>query len=826
MINILDTLKNRFFKSVSDKQIQSLMPLVAQINSLESEFSALDDQALKAKTQEFKSRYQNGESLDQLLPEAFAVVRETSKRVLKMRHFDMQLLGGIVLYQGKIAEMKTGEGKTLVATLPCYLNALTEEGVYVVTVNDYLAKRDAEWMGQIHEFLGLRVGLIQAHMDTEDRAKAYLADITYGTNNEFGFDYLRDNLSLNIKDCCQLRRHFVIVDEVDSILIDEARTPLIISGPIPNSAGKYKKIHKITKSFQLDTHFNMDEKHKTISLTDEGIDEIESKMSISNIYSTETMEIAHMAVQCLKAMYLFKRDVDYVVKEGEVMIVDEFTGRILAGRRYSDGLHQAIEAIEGLSVKEESQTLASITYQNYFRLFPKIAGMTGTAKTEEEEFIKIYGMSVIEIPTNRPVTRIDEADVIYKSTVEKFNAIVKDIQVKHETGQPILVGTISIEKSETLSKLLKKAGITHEVLNAKHHEKEAEIISKAGQKHAVTIATNMAGRGTDIVLAQGVPELGGLYVIGSERHESRRIDNQLRGRSGRQGDTGRTKFYVSLDDDLMRLFGSDRIAKVMETLGLPDDTPIEHSLVSKSIGNAQKKVEQYHFSIRKQILEYDNVLDKQRNTIYTLRHNMLSHKNIDKIVQDMSKHIVSSLLKETPNFSKSDSEKAFIIEQLRQIVDIPEFENAFSKQTQSPEIDVILNSLILDRYHNQKQSIPKEIFDQIVTIITLRILDTKWMDHLHNMDALREGIGLRAYGQKNPLLEYKVEAFDFFNEMLYAIYSESLKLILHAKIVQQSGSEDLSVPQGHEPPTQESPKNPSEKNLPRSQRRRLDRQKS
>ena len=573
----------------SEKVIKSYSKWLNAINDLEDHYKNLDDASLKACSEDFKKQIKNGKTLDDLLPNAFAVVREASKRTLGMRHFDVQLIGGMALHQNRIAEMKTGEGKTLVSTLAAYLNALEGKGVYIVTVNDYLAKRDSEWMGQIYQFLGLSVGLIQADQDPISKKEAYEADITYGTNNEFGFDYLRDHLSTDIQELCQYRKHFAIIDEVDSILIDEARTPLIISGPTPDNTKIYKKLMPICNKLKREVHFEVEEKNKNILLTEEGIHHLEKALNIDNLYSTEHMEFAHISIQSLRAIHLFTKDVDYVVKDRQVQIVDEFTGRILDGRRYSDGLHQAIEAKESVRIQQESQTLASITYQNYFRLFPKIAGMTGTAKTEEEEFVNIYGLDVICIPTNKPISRIDHDDVIFKTKDEKFKAIVNEVFERHKKGQPILVGTVAIESSETLSKLFKKEGIPHQVLNAKQHEKEAQIIKNAGQKHAVTIATNMAGRGTDIVLGEGVLDCGGLCVIGTERHESRRIDNQLRGRSGRQGDVGESKFFVALDDSLMRLFGSEKIASVMNTLGMKDDMPIEHPWLNKTIERAQKK---------------------------------------------------------------------------------------------------------------------------------------------------------------------------------------------------------------------------------------------
>jgi len=781
-----ESLLKLLFGDTNLKQIKQYTPIIQKINEFDSSLTALTDENLQEKTAYFKERLANGETLDQILPEAFAVVREASKRVLNMRHFDVQMIGGIVLHEGKISEMKTGEGKTLVSTLPAYLNALEGKGVYIVTVNDYLAKRDSEWMGKLFRFLGLSVGLIQSNMNNEDRINAYKADITYGTNNEFGFDYLRDHLLMEISQCCQTRRHFAIIDEVDSILIDEARTPLIISGPVKNSTAKYIKVAKTVNTLERDVDFTLEEKTKTATLTEEGIEKIEKAFGVETIYAVETMEIAHMSVQCLRAKYLFKNEVDYVVRDGEVMIVDEFTGRILEGRRYSEGLHQAIEAIEGVKIKEESQTLASITYQNYFRLFPKLAGMTGTAATEAEEFFKIYNLSVVTIPTNQPVSRQDKTDVVYKTKDEKYKAIVNQIKELHEKGQPVLVGTISIDISERISKLLKKEGITHNVLNAKYHEREAEIISKAGQKGAVTIATNMAGRGTDIVLGEGVVDVGGLYVIGSERHESRRIDNQLRGRSGRQGDPGETRFYVALDDDLMRLFGSDRIAKVMDALGMPEDTPIEHSLITRSIQKAQSKVEKYYFGIRKQILQYDDVISKQRNTMYSLRMQLMAGHHIQLKVQEMINDLIDGYITQLFPENKiewTDEAVDLMCEQLLVAFPIKNIKDVINRAKSDDKLK-FLKETMFNIYLAKTKQYPEEIFEIIVAKrAILTTLDRKWVDHLHNMDVLREGIGLRAYGQRDPLIEYKVEAFAMFKEMIQSVREEAVSVIMRAEII-------------------------------------------
>jgi preprotein translocase subunit SecA len=770
-----------------DRILKAYQPVVDQINALESTYESLSDEALKEKTNKFKGQLRQGKTLKDILPDAFALVRETSKRVLKMRHFDVQLIGGLVLHYGQIAEMKTGEGKTLVATLPAYLNALEEKGVYIVTVNDYLAKRDSEWMGQIFTFLGLSVGIIQSEMEASDRLVAYQSDITYGTNNEFGFDYLRDNLTWDVSQLTQVRRHYAIIDEVDSILIDEARTPLIISGPVQESTSKYKKVANVIRPLKIDIDFTLDEKHKNVVLTEEGIDKIEKAMGLSNVYSAKNMDMAHIAVQCLKALHLFKRDVDYVLKDKQIIIVDEFTGRLMDGRRYSDGLHQAIEAVEKLSIKEESQTLASITFQNYFRMFPKLAGMTGTAVTEAVEFNAIYGLSVLSIPTNQPIGRQDLADVVYKSKSEKHKAIVKEINDRHQKGQPLLVGTISIEVSEQLSSLLKQSGIQHNVLNAKHHEREAEIISNAGQKGSVTIATNMAGRGTDIVLGEEVKDLGGLFVLGSERHESRRIDNQLRGRSGRQGDAGATRFFVGLDDDLMRMFGSDRIVKVMEKLGVPEDTPIEHPLISKSIERAQSKVEKYHFSIRKQILQYDDVMNKQRETIYAIRHQILEQRNLTQLVHDAMGAMVNYAIRKVPEDQLKLVEKRQVItDTLQQIFPIKDMSSVIKDVSNIDTIRDRLNKGLQDFYQFRVNQYDPAVFETHITKrVFLSILDRQWMDHLHNMDVLREGIGLRSWGQRDPLIEYKREAFSMFSELMHNIYEEACQVISRAVIVEQ-----------------------------------------
>jgi preprotein translocase subunit SecA len=784
------------------RRLKEFTPLVEQINALESPLLGLSDAELAEKTTLFRQRLSEGLALDTLLPEAFAVVREASKRVLGLRHFDVQLIGGMVLHRGGIAEMKTGEGKTLMSTLAAYLNALEGKGVYLVTVNDYLARRDSEWMGQIFRFLGLTVGLIQSGMSPENRILAYQSDITYGTNNEFGFDYLRDNLVFDAAQMCQARRHFAIIDEVDSILIDEARTPLIISGAVAQSVSRYTSIAAVVRNFQIETHFTVEEKHKNAVLTEAGIVALEKALGLDNLYSAEHMEIPHIAVQCLRALHLFHVDVDYVVKDGEVIIVDEFTGRLMEGRRYSDGLHQSIEAIEGVLVQEESQTLASVTFQNYFRLFPKLAGMTGTALTEEAEFGNIYGLEVFVIPTHRAISRQDLPDLVYKSKMEKYRAIVQDIKAAHEKGQPVLVGTISIEISELLSKMLTKERIPHSVLNAKQHEKEAEIVANAGQKGRVTIATNMAGRGTDIALGEGVCDVGGLYVIGSERHESRRIDNQLRGRSGRQGDPGLSRFYVSLEDELMRLFGSERIRGIMDRLGMPDDTPIEHGMISKSIARAQTKVEQYHFGIRKQILQYDDVLNQQRESVYRLRRDVLLANGLDAVVKDLVFKWVTTEIAQT--FEKqpqvSHPGYAAFVSRVSHVFPIQNMDEVMPTLFSKPGgLAVSLSDSLYQFYLFRKNENHPDVFEIfVVRRILLMTLDRKWIDHLHNMESLREGIGLRAYGQRDPLIEYKIESYDMFLSLMHGVSEEALGAIVRATIVTESPEEASArpLPQG------------------------------
>ena len=778
-------LVKKIFGNFNERELKKLQPIIDKINSYEPNISKLNDGELKDKTAEFKERLNKGEALDNILPEAFAVVREVAKRVTKMRPFDVQLVGGMVLHQGKIAEMATGEGKTLVATMPAYLNALSGSNVHIVTVNDYLAKRDRYWMGTIYEFLGLKVGLIQHDMNIDERKKAYEAAIVYGTNNEFGFDYLRDNMAIRLEDVVQKGYHFAIVDEVDSILIDEARTPLIISGPSEESTKIYEQINRIATRLQEDTDYKLYEKEKTVALIEEGVTHIEGLLQINNLYDENNMNIQHHIIQALKAQRLFKKDVDYIVKNGEVIIVDEFTGRLMFGRRYSDGLHQAIEAKEGVVIARENQTLATITFQNYFRLYKKLAGMTGTAKTEEEEFIHIYNLPVVVIPPNRRLIRYNYSDIIYKTEREKFKAVIREIVEIHNLGRPILVGTVSIDKSERLSKLLKKENIEHNVLNAKNHEREAEIVAQAGQERRVTISTNMAGRGTDIVLGKGLAELGGLHVIGTERHESRRIDNQLRGRSGRQGDPGSSRFFLSLEDDLMRLFGSDRISGIMEKLGMQEDIPIEHPLITKSIESAQKRVEGRNFEIRKQLLDFDNEMEYQRKVIYEQRRMVLESKDIKKYILEMVKDTVENILKNYTN--KEIYPEEWDWSGLKEHIDqIFSFSLAIPKE-EIPKLSIsklqdILNEKAFKIYELRENEFTSPLMRQIETMIVLRVVDREWKDNLRRLDELKQGIGLRAYGQKDPLMEYHFEAHNMFQDMVNSIKEEVVKFIYKVRI--------------------------------------------
>lgn len=774
----------------SAKEVKKMRKIVDHINELEPNYVKLSDANLVSKTDEFKRRLQKGETLDDILPEAFAVCREASKRVLGMRHFDVQLLGGICLHRGNIAEMRTGEGKTLVATLAVYLNALTGKGVHVVTVNDYLATRDSEQMGRLYNFLGLSTGLIVANLDYNQRKQAYGADVTYGTNNEFGFDYLRDNMVSDVAQMVQRPLNYAIVDEVDSILIDEARTPLIISGPGNRSTDNYYKLAKIVPHLVKDEDYTVDEKQKTIAPTDSGIEKVEKMLGVENLYDAENIELNHLLGASLRAHAMMHRDTDYVVKDGEVVIVDEFTGRLMFGRRYSDGLHQAIEAKEGLKVERESQTLASITFQNYFRMYEKLSGMTGTAKTEEKEFNDIYGLDVIPIPPNRPLIRVDLPDLIFKTKAAKYRAVVRNAVERHQTGQPILIGTTSITQSEELSDMLLRAGVPHKVLNAKHHEQEAEIVADAGQMGMVTIATNMAGRGTDITLGEGVPELGGLAILGTERHESRRIDNQLRGRSGRQGDPGSSQFFLSLEDDLMRIFGADNISGIMDKLGMEEDEPIEHSLITKSIERAQKKVEDHNYNIRKYILEYDDVMNQQREVLYEQRRRILGNDSLRDTITEMIDKLVTEAVDAYADEKLYPEEwdyeglhkhlsQYFLTSEIMSTEEMEEY----TRQ----ELDERLHEIAHSEYQDRIDLLGDAMFSQLEKAIMLRVVDSKWMEHLDNMDMLREGIGLRAYGQKNPLVEYKFEAYDMFQHMIESIQDETIMALykIRAQLIQE-----------------------------------------
>ena len=849
---------NKIFKSYSEKEVKRVMPLVEKINSLEEDISKLTDNELKAKTQEFKERVNGGESLDDILPEAFAVMREASKRVLGMRHFDVQLIGGIILHQGRIAEMKTGEGNTLVATLPAYLNALTGKGVHVVTVNDYLAKRDSEWMGKVYKFLGLTVGLVISGMNPLDKQKAYAADITYGTNNEFGFDYLRDNMVIYKNQAVQRDLNFAIVDEIDSILIDEARTPLIISGRANQSSDLYKKandfVRRLTPKIIVEEDvkdeeqaqdnenydYIVDLKAKSASLTAKGIEKAERTFNVDNLDDLDNSELVHHITQALRAHGIMKKDIDYIVKDGEVLIVDEFTGRVMYGRRYSNGLHQAIEAKEGVKIADESRTLATITFQNYFRMYNKLSGMTGTAMTEEVEFQEIYKLDVIAIPTNKPMVRKDLNDVIYKNEKAKFNAIVNEIKISHEKGQPVLVGTISIENSEKLSNILRKEGIPHQVLNAKFHEKEAAIIAQAGKYGAVTISTNMAGRGTDIILGgnseflakqemrkkgyseelieqanafnetddeeilearktfkeleekhnqeikeekEKVVAAGGLKIIGTERHESRRIDNQLRGRSGRQGDVGESRFFIGLDDNLMKIFGGDVITNVFNTLKADENMPIEAKVISKAVENAQKRVEGRNFSIRKNVLQYDDVMNTQRGIIYQQRKEVLDGKNLKESIQKMIKPVAENVTANFFNNGESINKEAFM-QEVKNSFGIEGLETINNDDLKQNDIIEEIEAKAKEKYEQKEQEIGTDEMRELERVVMLKVVDQKWMDHIDAMDDLKEGIGLRAYGQKDPVAQYRIEGFDMFDEMVASIQTDVVKILLN---IQKAG---------------------------------------
>ena len=844
---------SKIFGTYSEKEVKRVMPIVDKINGLEPEISKLSDEELTGKTQEFKKRLNEGETLDDILPEAFAVVREASKRVLGMRHFDVQLIGGIILHQGRIAEMKTGEGKTLVATLPVYLNALTGKGVHVVTVNDYLAKRDSEWMGKLYKFLGLSVGLVIAGMNSEQKQKAYNSDITYGTNNEYGFDYLRDNMVIYKNDMVQRPLNYAIVDEIDSILIDEARTPLIISGTAAESSVLYSQaddfvkrlkskvlVEEDIKDFDQEEDnekydYIVDLKAKSATLTQNGIKKAEDYFKLENLNDLDNSDIVHHINQALHAHGIMKKDIDYIVKDGEVLIVDEFTGRIMYGRRYSNGLHQAIEAKEHVKIANESKTLATITFQNYFRMYDKLSGMTGTAMTEESEFREIYNLDVISIPTNKPMIRIDNNDVIYKNENAKFRAVVEDIKRSHEKGQPVLVGTVSIEKSEKLSSILKREGIKHEVLNAKYHEKEAQIIAQAGKFGAVTIATNMAGRGTDIMLGgnseflakqemkkqgfseelieqstthnetedeeilkaretfskleqrfdneikeekQKVVDAGGLKIIGTERHESRRIDNQLRGRSGRQGDPGESRFYIALDDDLMKIFGGDMVTSVYNTLGADENMPLEMGILSRAVESAQKKVEGKNFSIRKHVLQYDDVMNTQRGIIYKQRKQVLDGENIHENILHMINSVAEETIQEYVG-NGEDVNKEGLLQEIKTIFNVNDLESLSKKHLDVQEITDELKEKALQNYNKKAEEIGQNEIGEVERVVMLKVVDQKWMDHIDAMDELKDGIGLRAYGQKDPVVQYRIEGFDMFDKMVNDIKHDVVKILLN-----------------------------------------------
>jgi preprotein translocase subunit SecA len=818
---MIGTVLRKMFGTRNDREIRRIEQRVSGVNTFEERMRARTDADLAGLTADFRRRLDAGEPLDDLLPEAFAAVREASRRVLGMRHYDVQLIGGAVLHEGRIAEMKTGEGKTLVATLPVYLNALTGKGVHVVTVNDYLAKRDSEWMGRVYRFMGLSVGIIQHHLDDAQRKEAYQADVTYGTNNEYGFDYLRDNMKYRMGDLVQRNLHYAIVDEVDSILIDEARTPLIISGPVEETTDLYFKINRIIPSLHEGTDYAIDEKARSAILTEEGVAHTEKLLGIDNLYDPANTQLLHHVSQGLRAHTLYKRDVEYVVKDGEVIIVDEFTGRLMPGRRWSEGLHQAVEAKEGVKIAQENQTLATITFQNYFRMYDKLAGMTGTADTESVEFKKIYNLEVVIIPTNRPLIRNNQHDQIYRTEREKFEAVVGEIKRLHGEGRPVLVGTISIEKSERLASMLKRQGIRHEVLNAKYHEKEAEIISQAGRKGAVTIATNMAGRGTDILLggnpeamagarfrSQGeeggktyeqilaefrtltegehreVVEAGGLHIIGTERHESRRIDNQLRGRAGRQGDPGSSRFYLSLEDDLLRIFGSERISSIMSRIGMEEGEPIEHGMVTRAIENAQKRVEAHNFDIRKQLLEYDDVMNQQREHVYRQRRQILAGEDIHADVLDMIEEVASGMvgIHCLRDGHPDEWDRQGLATAIRAHFALHELPAGLEELRDWEALNTSVVEAVTARYAAKEAEFGGERLRDLERYIMLQVLDGLWKEHLYSMDALKEGIGLRGYGQKNPLVEYKREGYDMFNQMVQRIRDDLVGFLFHVEM--------------------------------------------
>jgi len=779
------------FGSRNERYLRSLGPTVAAINAVEPEMQRLSDAELRAKTDEFRARLEQGETVDDILPEAFAAAREAARRTVGMRHFDVQLMGGIVLHQGKVAEMATGEGKTLVATLPAYLNALAGKGVYIITVNDYLAERDRNWMGPVYEFLGLSVGVIKAFMPKDERIDAYRADITYGQNNEFGFDYLRDNMEARLEDQVQKRLHYAIVDEVDSILIDEARTPLIISGPAYESTDKYYQADQCARRLKRDVDFKVEEKEHRVTLTDEGTEKAERFIGVDSFYTAGNMDWPHYIDQALRAHHLYERDKEYIVTEGRAVIVDEFTGRLMEGRQWSDGLHQAVEAKEHLKIKQENQTLATITFQNYFRLFSKLAGMTGTAMTEAAELYKIYGLDVIVVATNRPLIRDNQPDAIYLRREDKFSAIIDEIVRSHDEGRPILVGTTSIEKSEQLSRGLQKRGLEHEVLNAKHHAREAEIVKKAGQWGNVTIATNMAGRGTDIVLGEGVADIGGLHIVGTERHEARRIDNQLRGRAGRQGDPGSSKFFLSLEDDLMRVFAPEWASRLLERFGMDGGEALEHTMVSNAIGRAQKRVEAHNFEIRKNLLEYDEVMDEQRKIIYSQRQDVLRGENLDEITLNLvSDSVDRNVQLYLPNESRaSESDRDGLVAWANRSFQFDLKPDDLNGKSWQQIADEILENA-RQTLEQRKEVLGPQLFGRLAQFVLAQTIDTKWKDHLHNMDQLRHGIGLRAYGQLDPKRQYKMEAYSMFQDMSQAICDGVANLILRVQVERRDEAEE------------------------------------
>lgn len=819
---MLENILKKVFGTKNDRELKRLSILLKEINNFEQEIMSLSNEELQAKTPYFKEKLKNGLTLDDILTEAFAVAREASRRTLSMRPFDAQIIGGIALHEGKIAEMKTGEGKTLAATLPLYLNALEGKGCHVVTVNDYLARRDSVWMGPIYKFLGLSVGVVIHGLDDPERRDAYHCDITYGTNNEFGFDYLRDNMKFTLDDYVQREFNYAIVDEVDSILIDEARTPLIISGPSEESTDKYYKINQIIPRLKKESDYSIDEKSRTVVLTEEGVAHVEKMLNVQNLYEPRNIEILHHVNQALRAHTLFKNDVDYLVKDGEVVIVDEFTGRVMPGRRYSDGLHQALEAKENVKIERENQTLASITFQNYFRMYKKLAGMTGTADTEAEEFKKIYNLDVLVIPTNMPMIRNDYNDLIYKTEKEKINAVIKEVKELNKAKRPVLIGTISIEKSEMLSKHLTRSGIKHHVLNAKNHEKEAEIVAQAGQPGMVTISTNMAGRGTDIKLGEGVAELGGLHILGTERHESRRIDNQLRGRSGRQGDKGSSRFYLSLEDDLLRIFGAERISGIMDKIGIEEDQPIEHKYISRAIENAQKRVEGQNFDIRKHLLDYDDVMNRQRKVIYEQRKKVLRGDNLWADAEEMVGEIVDDILSEFVDEKGNKEEINFkgledaLLKQFNLKFDLVGSDNAASDQSSLREfiIQGVQNLL-----RNKENEFGKELMDYLMKVIMLQAIDTQWKEHLLAMDHLREGIGLRGYAQKDPVREYQREGYEMFMEMIARVKMDVLEKLCLIRIqreeeveeIRQKQKQDYIMSRGEDTPEKKTVKHEGEK---------------